>query len=168
MGQVGTQRLWTRPNGHTYQTHCKNGHEFTAETTYISPKSQKRSCRICTTARIKERWATEPDLKVKNRNHMREWRSANRERDRSNWTNLRKKKKIWLDEQKVTGCINCPEKDPACLDFHHRDPQHKKANLSEAIAQWSIERLQNEVNKCDILCANCHRKLHATERKDAA
>ena len=146
------------------QTHCSNGHEFNTENTYISPKSQKRSCRICASARVKRLY--EADLvgnREKNKQHMQEWRVANRERDRKNWTELRRKKKEWLDQQKVS-CTSCNESDPTCLDFHHVDASKKDANLSEAIARWSIRRMQQELVKCIVLCANCHRKLHASER----
>jgi hypothetical protein len=99
---------------------------------------------------------------------MREWRSLNRERHNRNWTELRKKKKAWLIEYKLTsgGCIKCGESDPVCLDFHHRNPKEKELTLSLAIARASLERIQKEVEKCDILCANCHRKLHAKEHEE--
>lgn len=163
--QIGTQKLWTRANGNTYRTHCKNGHEFTDANTYISPKSQKRTCQICNAARVKERFALDVEgNRLRQRDHMREWRAANKDRDHKNWTELRRAKKQWLDTQKESGCSKCDEKDPACIDFHHRDPEQKEANLSVAIAHWSIERLKTEVAKCDLICANCHRKLHASER----
>jgi hypothetical protein len=96
--------------------------------------------------------------------YMRIWREDNPERNNRNWTELRRIKKQWLDEQRKAGCSKCPEKDPVCIDFHHRDPKQKEANLSEAIARWSLKRLQMEVAKCDLLCSNCHRKLHASQR----
>ena len=161
--QVGTQKLWTRANGHTYQTHCQNGHEFTEENTYISPKSQKRCCRICVTARIRERLATEPELRIKNTEHMRKWRAENKDRDHKNWTDLRKQKKEWLDAHK-TACSQCGETDPDCIDFHHVDPALKDGCLSVVIAHWSLERIEKELAKTIQLCANCHRKLHAAEK----
>ena len=96
---------------------------------------------------------------------MREWRAANQARDRRNWTSLRVRKKLWLDSQKAPGCSVCGEKDPACIDFHHTDPKQKRANLSVAIAHWSLQRLQLEMAKTILLCSNCHRKLHAAERQ---
>lgn len=162
---VKTQRHGKTRNGHSLQTHCKNGHEFNEINTYISPKSQKRSCKLCTAVRIKERWATEPELRIKQRDHMRRWRAANQERDHKNWTELRRKKKEWLDAQK-TACSRCGEADIVCIDFHHTDPAKKDANLSVAIAHWSIARLQKELAKTIMLCANCHRKLHAAEKAE--
>lgn len=160
---IGTQKNGTRPNGNTYKDCCKNGHEFSIDNTYISPKSQKRTCRICNAARYQRELAANTDeIRRKNREHMREWRAANKDRDHKNWTELRKRKKEWLASQK-TACA-CGESDPNCLDFHHKDPSQKDANLSVAIAHWGIERLQLEMEKCEIICSNCHRKLHAAER----
>jgi hypothetical protein len=59
-------------------------------------------------------------------------------------------------------CMRCPESDPACLDFHHRDGSAKDVAVSVALARgWSVKRILQEIEKCDILCANCHRKLHS-------
>lgn len=58
-------------------------------------------------------------------------------------------------------CQRCGETDPACLDLHHRDPKAKVMTVSYMVNHgWSWERVQEEVAKCDVLCANCHRKAH--------
>mgnify|MGYP005855513707 CR=1 FL=1 len=46
------------------------------------------------------------------------------------------------------------------LDFHHLDPQKKDFNLGIAIIQWKWEKVKPELDKCILLCANCHRELH--------
>lgn len=160
---IPTQRTGVRVNGHSNQTHCQNGHEFNEDNTYISPKSRKRSCRICCAARTKEKRRTDPSFVIRATENMRIWRAANPERNRKSWVENRKRKKLWLDEQKLS-CLKCGESDGNCLDFHHRDPAQKSLTLSIAIAHASLERIQEELTKCDVLCANCHRKLHAAER----
>jgi hypothetical protein len=45
------------------------------------------------------------------------------------------------------------------LDFHHIDEEEKEFNLSARIKKW--ERLVKEAKKCVMLCANCHREVHA-------
>ena len=58
-------------------------------------------------------------------------------------------------------CIRCGENHPACLDFHHVDSTTKSVNPSEMAGRgWSKERMQQEFDKCIVLCANCHRKEH--------
>src|SRR5271169_3015483 len=58
-------------------------------------------------------------------------------------------------------CKNCPESHPACLEFHHRNPAEKEFNITQAWRLgYSWKRILKEIEKCDVLCANCHRKLH--------
>ena len=159
---VPTQKHGKTPKA--LQTQCQNGHEFNEENTYINPKSQKRCCRICQSDRNRRDF--EKDIegnRRKNREHMQQWRTTNQERHRQSWRELRRKKKEWLDSQK-TACSICGEADIVCIDFHHKDSTQKDANLSVAVAHWSIKRLQNEMQKCIMICSNCHRKLHAQER----
>lgn len=46
------------------------------------------------------------------------------------------------------------------FDFHHRDPLVKDFSLSHA-KLTSFEKVKPELDKCDLLCANCHREEHA-------
>jgi hypothetical protein len=58
-------------------------------------------------------------------------------------------------------CSKCPENHIACLDFHHRDPSEKNFKINEAYERrYSKSKIMNEIQKCDILCSNCHRKEH--------
>lgn len=65
----------------------------------------------------------------------------------------------WLSDIKATqGCKTCSEQDPRVLDFHHRDPSEKEFTIGSRRSK-SKEVLLKEIAKCDVLCANCHRKL---------
>jgi hypothetical protein len=60
-------------------------------------------------------------------------------------------------------CQQCGEDDPIVLEFHHVDGKDKA--VSEMVAGgYPIHTIQKEIDKCDVLCANCHRKLTHTER----
>lgn len=61
----------------------------------------------------------------------------------------------------LKGCKHCSENDPCCLDFHHTDEESKEFNISRARANKSLTNIMNEIDKCEVLCSNCHRKLHA-------
>ena|ERR1700677_3651617 len=78
----------------------------------------------------------------------------------------RRETKRWFKEEVLANakCIKCGESHIGCLDLHHRDPKEKEFGLGY-IAQKNItrKRILKEVTKCDILCANCHRKLHYEE-----
>ncbi|MBP7216914.1 MAG: hypothetical protein KBA46_06495 [Candidatus Omnitrophica bacterium] len=47
------------------------------------------------------------------------------------------------------------------LEFHHTDSSGKDFSISEKGYTRSWERVREELDKCMILCANCHRELHA-------
>jgi len=51
------------------------------------------------------------------------------------------------------------------LEFHHRDSTEKSFSVSKAMVHIrSWEAIRAELDKCDLLCANCHRELHAAEQ----
>ena len=47
------------------------------------------------------------------------------------------------------------------LDFHHRDEKEKSFGISAKGYTRSWHAIQTELEKCILLCANCHRELHA-------
>ena len=56
-------------------------------------------------------------------------------------------------------CINA-------LEFHHLNPEEKEFALNTANYNKSIEKLKKEVDKCILVCANCHRELHYQENEE--
>lgn len=72
---------------------------------------------------------------------------------------------IWFKELKSKlKCSICSEDHPSCLDFHHKDPNEKDGNIREILISYGKKRCLQEIEKCTVLCANCHRKLHYDER----
>jgi hypothetical protein len=70
------------------------------------------------------------------------------------------KKKCKLAEVKLqTGCENCGHLGhPDTLDFHHINPDEKRFSISRYIGGGrSWEETKEEIDKCRVLCANCHR-----------
>lgn len=109
---------------------------------------------------------TEAD-KARNRERKREWYQTNRETQYARVKEQQQKNQQWFIEYKATlKCERCSEDHPAVLDFHHRDPSKKSSHLSGAAVRkgWSVARLKEEIAKCEVLCSNCHRKLHWSQR----
>lgn len=64
-------------------------------------------------------------------------------------------------QRKCGGCARCHETNPACLDFHHVDKAEKEMAVGKMISfGYARNRIKNEIEKCIVLCANCHRKEH--------
>lgn len=108
---------------------------------------------------VRERW---DELSVDQR-----WHYRNREWQTERTRRRRTERHDWVAEQKsASGCERCGESDPDVLDFHHRDPGEKDEKISQLIVEEaSEERLREEVEKCDVLCANCHRTEHISPPK---
>lgn len=59
-------------------------------------------------------------------------------------------------------CVDCGEADWIVLDFDHRDQDSKEFNISAKLdIQW--DRLYDEIQKCEVRCANCHRRRTAIQ-----
>ena len=82
------------------------------------------------------------------------------------YRNRSKKRRVemraWFDKIKEgLECETCGETHPATFDFHHPDPTQKDFSVSEAISRFGKkEKILVEMEKCMVLCSNCHRKLH--------
>lgn len=73
------------------------------------------------------------------------------------------KVKAFIEEFKNnSSCEICGESRPWCLDFHHRDSREKEFNIG-AFKGKGIEKVKEEIAKCSVLCANCHRDIHYKE-----
>lgn len=57
-------------------------------------------------------------------------------------------------------CMKCGEERIYLLDFHHRDQQDKESSLSTLLKNSQNVMFFNELKKCILLCANCHREFH--------
>lgn len=58
-------------------------------------------------------------------------------------------------------CVDCGEKDPIVLEFDHM--KMKLMAVSKLISYGSIYKIQQEVKKCEVRCANCHRRKTALQ-----
>jgi len=64
-----------------------------------------------------------------------------------------------LLESRGNACEDCGYyRAAAALEFHHRDPRSKDFTLSSASTKPA--RIWAEASKCDLICANCHRRRH--------
>jgi hypothetical protein len=92
-------------------------------------------------------------------------KAAYLERGRRNKKKYRDQALVWvLNYLQSHPCKDCGEKDLVVLEFDHRQGEKKDGDVSTMISRMSLERVKAEVAKCDVRCANCHRRKTAKER----
>lgn len=95
---------------------------------------------------------------------QRQWYANNPDNQKIRVKNNKQKISKWLHEyKKKLKCEKCNFSHPAALDFHHI--YDKTREISGAHQQgWSKKRILEEIKKCVVLCANCHRIHHYEEK----
>jgi hypothetical protein len=86
-----------------------------------------------------------------------QWNKLNREKIGETLTTRRIENKLRAIEYLGSMCMHCKQTYPMeCYDFHHRDHTTKSFSLATRWTRaWDV--IQAELDKCDLLCANCHR-----------
>lgn len=74
--------------------------------------------------------------------------------------------KAWVDNYKMNqGCTKCGYSEhPVALHFNHLQPVQKHYTISVLVKKGSLDRIKEEISKCEILCANCH-AIHSFANK---
>lgn len=104
----------------------------------------------------------------KQRKYRRDWYYRNKEKQAAYKKQRDEEIRAWfLELRSDLCCEGCGENHPAVLDFHHTDPEQKDSSIAKAVYTngWSKTRILQEIEKCQVLCANCHRKFHWEERE---
>ena len=82
-------------------------------------------------------------------------------KDKHPVTKARRRRKEKLVEYYGGQCVLCGyNKSMNALHFHHKDPNTKSEAPTKVIGQWSIERAKEELDKCILVCSNCHAEIH--------
>ena len=80
-----------------------------------------------------------------------------------------KQKKLEIQDLKIgLKCQKCGyNRCGASLEFHHIDPSDKDDIIAKMISnRYSLERVQEEIKKCIVLCSNCHHEFHFLNNND--
>lgn len=78
-------------------------------------------------------------------------------RDNTNTMRQANREYVWryLEEHPCA----CGEADPRVLEFDHIDPSTKLEDVSELVSKsYSLQTIKDEISKCRVMCANCHRR----------
>jgi hypothetical protein len=97
---------------------------------------------------------------------QRKWYEQNKARVNAlNTKNRTEYRKKWSEYKASLKCTNCGEDHPATFDFHHVDRINKRS-VNKLVSNWQFAEALKEIEKCVVLCANCHRKLHHKEHQE--
>lgn len=103
------------------------------------------------------------EILIKSGNYITKNKKNKKEQNKTNSLtviNWKKNKRKQLIEYKGGKCKICGyNKCEQALDFHHINPKDKNFNISSN--SYSFDKMKKEVDKCILLCANCHREIHA-------
>jgi len=134
-------------NMEKYKKYCsKCNKEKSADEFHINSKNKKDGlsswCKICQKEHKKQDY-------IKNKSRYIE--------------TFKRNTKWWFDIKKNLKCERCGFNHPAALDFHHKDPYQKEFILGGRNSYKKNEtKILKEMEKCEVLCSNCHRIEHAS------
>ena len=107
-----------------------------------------------------------PNMEAK---YHRDWYHKNRDRIMGRKLEGQKKRRVASIEavrkyKAEHGCADCGESDPIVLDLDHLDQDTKFKSVANMImGGYGLARIMQEAEKCEVVCANCHRRRTATQ-----
>jgi YesN/AraC family two-component response regulator len=120
----------------------------------LKRKDQKNFYENCKKNPI--RWA---ELKKKQKEYRANYRKTHKYKHQQSKAVIRRRRAIRLYKSNI-GCIICHETAACCLHFHHLSNDKKMDVALMVMSGKSEDMITEEVNKCTLLCANCHEKFH--------
>lgn len=94
--------------------------------------------------------------------YQKQWRAIPENREKEKIKNKVRKEACVAYMQNLkstTPCMDCGVQYPYyVMDFDHRDPTTKVGGVREIAAGGSMNNMLKEIDKCDVVCANCHRQ----------
>lgn len=118
---------------------------------YKSKGQRQYQCRVCMRAYVRDHYLRNIDYYVE----------KSRKRRQRYWKATYPKVFEYLKDHP---CVDCGESNPIVLEFDHVDRASKVAAVSEMIRlQRPWQAILDEIAKCDVRCANCHRRRTAAQ-----
>lgn len=150
------KRLWRRGRRQCFEcvpySPSRRGSSFTKTRNTLDGK---RQCRICKEFKVLDEFS--PTNSYGNLNSYCKNCAAKK---------TRKPKQRFKEEcvaYKGGSCVKCGyNKCPAALEFHHRDPTQKEFSLRDIYTVILSDDIKIELDKCDLVCSNCHKEIHYT------
>lgn len=137
---------------------------------------KEKTCSICKVAKAPTEFnkksnrtdGLQPHCRDCNRLRSRAYYNSNRE-DHKRVTIARKKRVVKESQQYVYdylsshSCVDCGEADPIVLEFDHVKGEKRNAICYMVARGCSLDNIKTEIEKCEVRCANCHRRKTALD-----
>jgi hypothetical protein len=140
---------------------------------FVPDASQRQRCSRCHEAKPVSEFAWRRRRKLQRDTFCRPCRSAygrehylaNKQRyidqARASKQRLRTERTRYLPEYfRTHPCTDCGETDPMILEFHHLDRATKSFDVGGALDRRNWPAVLEEMKKCEVVCANCHKRRH--------
>ena len=164
--QAAYSRAWYARNREQHAATVKRWVESHKDVNTANQKHWRDENKERRNAHARQRYAEEPETCERIKANKRATYARHKDKMLSRAKVYRDERQKWLKDQLAErGCKLCGMRDVRCLEFHHRDPAAKSFHVQ---GHWSLDRqlLATEIEKCDVLCANCHRIHHRTTEGD--
>lgn len=84
--------------------------------------------------------------------------------DKYNSERRKQARQFIISFKQDNSCKKCGESRWYVLDFHHIDPNVKEHMISNMVTRGNVDKIQKEIDKCILLCRNCHSEFHFLEK----
>lgn len=75
------------------------------------------------------------------------------------------KRNFFLDYLSKQKCVDCGDDRILVLQFDHLEPRNSGKCVTEMVYTHGLEKLKEEIKKCEVVCANCHSIRTFTRKK---
>lgn len=145
-----TYKSWYTYNVKPRKTDCT---KCNTKLSKLNRASGRNICKECDAKRMRYYFQANPDKYNKHKGYV-----AKNDKE---WT-IRVRSLLF--EYLKNGCQDCGEADIVVLDFDHREPGKKNFTVSQVIrTKKTIEDVIKEIEACDVVCSNCHRRRTAKQ-----
>lgn len=98
--------------------------------------------------------------------YQRQWYARNKEKAKAAVNaNKRRYRERWREYKATLSCTNCGFNHPDALEFHHVIKSPDNRTVNSLLRKDAYKAVMEEIQKCVVLCANCHRVHHHDERQ---
>jgi hypothetical protein len=151
------------------KTHCINNHALTAENVRMVKhpgQGEYQACKTCLSANTMRHRRTKPEAMEKARAATRRWNAAHRPELAAKYRLKRHMMFYQAVEYKGGCCIDCGyNTNLNGLEFDHLPGAQNRTEVSVLLPYCRWPRIQEELDKCDLVCGTCHNVRTADRRE---